>query len=190
MIWGGPRAVNSRWVFFFLANRQLSFFFPGQPAVEFFFSSGLLSWVFFFPGRVDVEFFFTAFSRAPPQIIKGSSLILKCDTVSWTTWPNIEMWHSFFGRWLFTLKPPHYIKEAFFLGGGSLFPAPFTFSPLPPCSLAFIHPCSLFIQTTYAAENGYSPNGEMVIILIRKTPCGKPLCSTLMLLDTYASELA
>ncbi len=36
------------------------------------------------------------------------------------------------------------------------------------------------IQTTYAAKNGYSSNGKMVRIFIRKTLCGKPLCSTLM----------
>ncbi len=34
------------------------------------------------------------------------------------------------------------------------------------------------IQTTYAAENGYSPNSKIVRISIRKTLCGKPLCST------------
>ncbi len=35
------------------------------------------------------------------------------------------------------------------------------------------------IQTTYAAENGNSPNSKLVRIFIRKTPCGKLLCSTL-----------
>ena len=35
------------------------------------------------------------------------------------------------------------------------------------------------IQTTYAAENGNSPNSKMVRVFKRKTPCGKPLCSTL-----------
>ncbi len=29
--------------------------------------------------------------------------------------------------------------------GGSLLPAPFTFSPIAPCSLAFFHACSLII---------------------------------------------
>ncbi len=46
---GGPPGREFMLSFFFLANRQLSFFFPGQPAVEFFFQVVQLSF-FFLPG--------------------------------------------------------------------------------------------------------------------------------------------
>ena len=58
---------------------RVEFFFPGQPAVEFFFSWPTGSWVFFFPGQPAVEFFFSSglllLPEPPPQIINGSSLM-------------------------------------------------------------------------------------------------------------------
>ncbi len=47
--------------------------------------------------------------------------------------------------------------------------------PLLQESLKFQLEYVVHLQTTYAAENRDSPNCRM----IRKTPCGKPSCSTL-----------
>ncbi len=110
MIWGGASGrefvlnffswPTGSWVFLFLANRRLSFFFPGQPAVEFF--SRLLSWVvfffrvvelsFFFPGRVAIEFFFPLLPEPPPP--KSLMVLPKAFSGSVV---SVHVWlHAFF----------------------------------------------------------------------------------------------
>ena len=73
VIWGGPRAENSWWVFFSWLTDWWGFF-PGEPAGQF-----LFSWQptgdFFFPRwKIGEFFFFLDFAGAYPWIINGPSL--------------------------------------------------------------------------------------------------------------------
>ncbi len=125
MIWGGPRAENSRWVFFFLANWQLSFFFPGQPAVEFFFFLANRQLSFFFPRQLAGEFFFPTwggddFLRGLLKIISYlylNSMWKACMSMFRASQPSIKSMMNFFflpGCWVEFFFSSGLLSWAFF----------------------------------------------------------------------------